>query len=92
MFGVCVCLCVHVCMRACKCVLVSVGGRNICLLAASFPQVLSNGDKGMACGKIDRRMLCLFRLVHRLQPHHHSEEERESEGEKERNLPEESGD
>lgn len=30
-----VCLCVFAC--PCKCVLVSVGGRNICLLAASFP-------------------------------------------------------
>ena len=57
-----VCECVRVCVCCPRlCVLVYVGRRNIGLLAASFPQVLSNGDKGVACGKIDRGMLCLFR-------------------------------
>ncbi len=31
----------------------------------------------MACGKIDRRMSCLFRRVHRLQPHNEGERELE---------------
>ena len=69
----CLSVCVYVCISICpcKCVLFSVGGQNICLLAASFPKVLSNRDKWIAYGKIDRRMWCLFRWVHRLQPKHH---------------------
>lgn len=71
---VCVCACACVCWPR-LCALVYVGGRNIGLLAASFPQVLSNGDKGVACGEIDRRMLCLFRRGDGLQPRHRNERE-----------------
>lgn len=87
---VCVCTCVCPCICPCKCALVSVGGRNICLLAASFPQVLSNGDKGMACGKIDRRMLFIPTGPPATVPP--SQRGEEGVGGKEMNLPEESDD
>lgn len=74
-------MCFGVCRRA----------EHLFVGGISPPQVLSDGDKGMACGKIDRRMLCLFRLVQRLEPHHHSEGKRELGG-KQRNSPEERDD
>lgn len=69
-----VCVCMFVCICPRECVSVSVGGRNICLLAASFPLVPSDGDKGVACGYKDRRMLCLFRRGPQAATSQHEEE------------------
>lgn len=103
MLGSSGCISLGVCMCVCLPVHVSVSmyfgvqdRRRLELLFVGGirpPQVLSNKDKEMACGKIDRGMLCLFRRAHRL--HHHipsitmGSRGREGGGGKERNPPEE---
>lgn len=83
----------NVCARAC--VLISVGRRKICLLAASFRKVLFNRDKEVACGKIERRMFFSsspsFWLAHGQKPWHNNEGKKNLKG-KESNLQEKSDD